>query len=155
MADIDIRLDDREVKEALYQLDRSIADMTPIFREIAAVLADDVEQAFDDESDPTTGNPWPDLADSTKNQRAKRGKWPGKKLQMTAGGLAASIASEYGRDYAAVGTNKLYAAVHQFGGQAGRNHAVTIPARPYFGLSDEGRDEILDIIREHLERAVK
>jgi hypothetical protein len=30
-----------------------------------------------------------------------------------------------------VGSNKRYAAIHQFGGQAGRKRRATLPARPY------------------------
>lgn len=32
----------------------------------------------------------------------------------------------------AVGTDVVYAAIHEFGGMAGRNRSVRIPARPYF-----------------------
>ncbi|MFZ5537436.1 MAG: phage virion morphogenesis protein [Pseudomonadota bacterium] len=32
-----------------------------------------------------------------------------------------------------VGSNKRYAAIHQFGGQAGRKRRATLPARPYLG----------------------
>jgi phage virion morphogenesis protein len=36
-----------------------------------------------------------------------------------------------------IGTNKIYAAIHQFGGQAGRGKKVPIPARPYLLFQDE------------------
>jgi len=151
---IDIVFDGQGVLQALTKLQATTDDMTPIMQEIAGVLADETEQAFENETAPD-GTPWPALADSTIKQREKHGSWPGKVLQITAGGLAPSISSEYGRDYAAVGTNKVYGAIHQFGGQAGRNQSVTIPARPYLGVSDEGGQEILDIVRDHLLLAAK
>lgn len=152
---IDIELEDQTVLDALNQLQSAGGDLTPAMREIAGLLADESEQAFEDEADPATGEPWPDLAESTKKQRTKKGKWPGKKLQVSAGGLAPSIHSEYGSDFAAAGTNKIYGAIHQFGGQAGRNHAVTIPARPFLGLSDEGESEVLEIVNGYLEMTMK
>ncbi|TSA12012.1 MAG: phage virion morphogenesis protein, partial [Deltaproteobacteria bacterium] len=36
-----------------------------------------------------------------------------------------------------IGTNVIYAAIHQFGGKAGRGRKVTIPARPYLMFQDE------------------
>jgi len=36
-----------------------------------------------------------------------------------------------------------YAAIHQLGGQAGRNKAISIPVRPYLQLTDEDFEEIL------------
>ena len=66
-----------------------------------------------------------------------------------------------------VGSNLIYAAVHQFGGTirpqnakllAFRGHvakSVTIPARPYLGLSDEDRSEIVGRTLEWLQRIMK
>jgi len=77
--------------------------------------------------------------------RTKKGYWPGKILQMR-GELAASITSEYSENSAIVGTNKTYAAIHQFGGNAGRNKKTEIPARPYLSLLNKDVDKIkLDI----------
>ena len=53
-----------------------------------------------------------------------------------------------------VGTNVVYGAIHQFGGAAGRkDRRVTIPARPFHGVSNEDRTELLAIINDHLQRA--
>jgi phage gpG-like protein len=37
-----------------------------------------------------------------------------------------------------VSATPLYAAIHQFGGQAGRSHKVTIPARPFLPVRKDG-----------------
>lgn len=61
--------------------------------------------------------------------------------------LGGSISVEWG-------TNVVYAAIHQFGGAAGRkDRRVTIPARPFLGVSNEDRTELLAIINDHLQRA--
>ena len=46
-------------------------------------------------------------------------------------------------DSAVIGSNLEYAAIHQLGGQAGRNKSVEIPARPYLKLTDEDFEEII------------
>jgi len=55
----------------------------------------------------------------------------------------ASITSYYDENSALVGTNKIYAAIHQFGGKAGRNKNVEIPARPYLKVGNEENAEII------------
>lgn len=54
-----------------------------------------------------------------------------------------------------VGSNLVYAAIHQFGGQAGRGRKVTIPARPYLGLSDADRTAIAELVTDTLERRLQ
>ena len=66
-----------------------------------------------------------------------------------------------------IGSNLIYSAVHQFGATItptrGRflrfnGHvakSVTIPARPYLGLSDEDRNEIVERTLEWMQRQLK
>lgn len=55
---------------------------------------------------------------------------------------------------ASVGVHVAYGAIHQEGGQAGRNKSVTIPARPYLGMSDEDRNAITKLVIERVEAAL-
>ena len=89
-----------------------------------------------------------DLAESTKKQRTKKRKWPGQILQVE-GKLAASINTYYDNDSAVIGSNLEYAAIHQLGGQAGKNKSVEIPARPYLFLTNGDYDEILHNIENY------
>lgn len=148
--DLAIDVTDRDVIDALDQLLASGKDLRPAMRQISQVLLDNIEEALDNEADPETGAPWQNLAESTIAQRLAKGKWPGKMLQLSQGGLASSFSASYGADFAQAGSNKPYAAIHHFGGLAGRGGKVHIPARPYAGLSPEGRDEVLDILTRHL-----
>ena len=52
-----------------------------------------------------------------------------------------------------IGTNVVYAAIHQFGGRAGRGRRARIPARPYLGVDEHDRDTILRIVAHAIERA--
>jgi phage gpG-like protein len=66
-----------------------------------------------------------------------------------------------GRGAVIVGTNwgagsiENGAAIHQLGGRAGRGKSVRIPARPFLGVSDNDRSEILDILRDYFTGAAK
>ncbi|WP_330925291.1 phage virion morphogenesis protein [Candidatus Sororendozoicomonas aggregata] len=146
---IELRLNANETLHALNDLVAAGADLSPVMRQVAGILADAAEQAFASEADPTTGQSWQPLTEAHQAKREEKG-YTGPTLQMT-GQLAASIQSDYGRDYAQVGSNLVYGAIHQHGGTADMRPAnAAIPARPFLGASDEDRDEILDILQRHL-----
>ena len=52
-----------------------------------------------------------------------------------------------------VGSNVVYAAIHQLGGRAGRGRRAKIPARPYLGIDQRDREAIDRIVSRALERA--
>jgi phage virion morphogenesis protein len=134
---IQIQVDERPVVELLGRLLASGQDMSTPFRQIAGVMAYAVEENFAQEGRPR----W------LQSDRAK--KDGGKTLQLT-GRLAASITTSSDALSATIGTNTIYAAIHQFGGQAGRKRATTIPARPFLSLADDDVEEIIDILEQHL-----
>ena len=59
------------------------------------------------------------------------------------------------QDHVEVGTNVKYAAIHQFGGRAGRGHRAEIPARPFLGVADEDWGEILDTLSKEIDRLAR
>lgn len=63
--------------------------------------------------------------------------------------LMNSITSDYDNDSAVVGTNEPYAAIHQFGGMAGRGRKVRIEARPFLQLTSQDEKAILDDVQEY------
>ena len=69
------------------------------------------------------------------------------------------MTTDYDSTHAVTGSNKVYAAIHQFGGEAGRSQSVKIPARPYLPvtvdrkLQPEARQPVLDTILNHLKTA--
>ena len=78
----------------------------------------------------------------------------GKTLTDT-GRLRGSIAHRVtdGGHAVEVGSNVLYAAIHQFGGRAGRGRRVRLPARAYLGIDEHDRTNILGIVARALEGA--
>ena len=148
MADdpIEIKIDNKAVNERLLELAKRGENLRPLMKNIAGIFAYSTEEKYKEEGRP---DKWVDLAESTKKQRTKKRKWPGQILQVE-GQLAASINTEYDDSSAAIGSNKDYAAIHQLGGQAGRNKSAKIPARPYLKLTSDDFDEILDATENFL-----
>jgi len=157
MISLDVK--DRGVLDSLARLSRGLKDMTPVMADVAQVLASESERQFASESGPHGS--WPALAPSTTAARTKKGTWPGQMLQVSAAGLAASVQTDHGYNFASIGSNKVYAAIQLLGGQAGRNHAVEIPARTYLPFDPETQDiseaagrTVLDVLQAHLDRMV-
>ena len=144
---IEIEFDNKEVHEKLLNLAQRTENLRPLMKNIAGIFAYSTEENFKEEGRPDN---WVDLAESTKKQRTKKRKWPGQILQVE-GKLEASINTYYDNDSAVIGSNLEYAAIHQLGGQAGKNKSVEIPARPYLLLTNDDYDEILHNIEKYFE----
>lgn len=159
MQNFQIEIDDRDVRDVLRRATAALSDPSDLMADIAEALASESERQFRDESGPT-GAKWPDLAESTKRQRARRGKWPGEILQLSAAGLAASVVAESDRDSATLTVGVPYAAIHQFGGRAGRGGRTSIEPRPYLPLLPSGgwspalRETILELANQHIQDAI-
>lgn len=143
---IEIKLENTEVEQALLNLAKRTENLRPLMKNIAGVLASSTEENFKQEGRP---DKWTDLSEVTKKQREKINKWPGQILQVT-GQLASSISTQYDDDSAVIGSNLPYAAIHQLGGQAGRNKKVKISDRPYLKLTDADLKEISEEIKKYL-----
>ncbi len=74
----------------------------------------------------------------------------GHSLLMSSGGLLDSITSDADTHTAIWGSNKVYAATHQFG-DAARN----IPKREYLGLSDENFADMQAIANDWIESVIQ
>ncbi len=158
---IDVKYDDRGVREALHRLAAAGKDLTPAMRDIAQALEAAPEDSFQSEQAPD-GDPWAALSEHTKARRAKKGK-TGKILQVE-GRLANSITSRYDAFSAEAGSNLDYAATHQFGARKGEFGSTErgspipfgdVPARPFLGRSDELDAEILDAVNRYFLHAFR
>ena len=137
---ISIEYDDRQVQTALKRLAGSGRDMRPAMREIAAALGSEAQHSFQRQRSPE-GDPWADLAESTKRARQRICKWPGPVLQVH-GRLVGSLTSRYDADSAQTGTNLIYAARQHFGDRD----------RTQLGRLFLGRNDDLDDVERHLGR---
>lgn len=176
MTMISIKVNTNALEHTVETLQHRLSHMRPVMAGISLLMLEVVEDAFANERDPVTGAPWQPLKPATQQQRARHGH-AGKILQVT-GSLAASVQAEAGDDYALVGTNKSYAAVHQFGfsgtqsvsahsrqvskvfgkrlakavHQAVKAHSrqQNIPARPFLGMSQSDEQRIKDKVQNYL-----
>ena len=141
---IEIKIDNKEVLTRLQELASRGENLRPLMKNIAGIMATATEDNFKDEGRP---DKWIDLSETTKKQRQKIGKYPGQILQVS-GQLASSVSTAYDDNSAVIGSNLAYAAIHQLGGQTGKNKKTTIPARPYLKLTDDENIEILEAIED-------
>lgn len=144
---IEIKVEDKELQKLLKKLAEKSQNLRPLMKNIAGIMQDSVEENFEKEGRPAK---WAPLAESTIKQRKKKGYWPGRILQRR-GELATSTTSKYDENSALVGTNKVYAAIHQFGGNAGRGKKVKIPARPFLMLGEKENTEIIQEIQNYFQ----
>ncbi len=126
---------------------------------VGKALVSSTRERFQTSKDPT-GRPWKPLATAAvkrgrkKNYKKSKGpdKGESKRLILVqTSQLKNSIASDASDTQVAVGTDVVYARIHQFGGRAGRGKSVFIPARPYLGISDGDQREIEGLAIKFLE----
>ncbi len=158
-----IVFDDNEIRRGLLRLAQAGEDLRPVMQKIAAALEAGVDRAFEKETAPD-GTPWPNLSKVTRERRRKQGTWPGQILNITgASGLSGSITTASDALTAQAGTIIDHAPTQQYGARKGQYDKTRrggpipwgdIPARPFLGVSDETREEILDLLRKYFLRAL-
>jgi|SRR5574344_115804 phage virion morphogenesis protein len=143
---IEIRIDNKAVEEALLKVASKCEDMKPLMKNIAGIMADAVEENFEQEG---RSEKWQELTESTIKHRKKTRHWPGRILQVE-GQLATSITSQYDNESAVIGSNLEYAAIHQLGGNAGKGKKIEIPARTYMKLLEQDSKKIIEKFAKYL-----
>jgi len=168
---ITVEIDTAEVRDVFARLSRLVRDFRPVMEEIGSYLVSSTLIRFEDQKGPD-GRPW------KPSERARR--QGGQTLRDT-GRLMQSITYRASRRQVEVGTNVIYAPVHQFGAEirpvrakwlrfpepgtdpdrADRDNPhwrfakrVYIPPRPFLGVDDDDRAEVVAIVEGAIERAV-
>lgn len=144
---IDIEVDATGALQKLQQIAQASANLRPVMGAVAEVMYAAVDENF-----ARGGRPrWLGLAASTLRRNPDR---RGGQVLVSNGTLYSSI-SQYSDDSTAVvGPKSKYAAIHQFGGMAGRGRKTSIPARPYLALQQEDLDEIEATVSDYLAQVV-
>jgi len=156
-ARIEIQVNSRAVTAALRRMAERGGDFSGALDEIGASLVSSTVQRFRQGVSPS-GEPW------KPSRRAER---EGGRTLVDSGRLRDSITHEVSGNSVSVGTNVVYAAIHQLGGTIRAKNAkglaiptpsggvvfrqrVRIPARPFLGVSEADREEIAEISIDHL-----
>lgn len=136
---IEVRIDNiSEVQNQLKRLEDGVENRSMLMRKLSETMHTAVKLNFKDGGRPK----WLGL-----KYRA------GKPLTDT-GRLKDSFSTMYDNDTALVGTNIIYAAIHNFGGQAGRNRKVTIPQREFLVLTNEDKQSLMDDVQEYFSNLI-
>ncbi|MEL7166978.1 MAG: phage virion morphogenesis protein [Pseudomonadota bacterium] len=154
---IDVQINDEEVIARFQALVARYEDLSRPMNEIGFALVETTRERFFKGVSPE-GVPWAANAPSTLAR-------PGVDFRPLFGtnpagvALHTSAAHSFGRDYVEVSSNKIQAAVMQFGAKKGafgntsRGSPIPwgdIPARPFLGLSDKDRSNIAETVEEWL-----
>ncbi|MBL4870543.1 MAG: phage virion morphogenesis protein, partial [Robiginitomaculum sp.] len=113
-------------------------DLGVITAAVAGSVESQTKRRISDEKTSPDGDPWAAWSAAYAGTRHS-----GHSLLQGEGDLLDGIFSEQRGDKAVVGSNEVYAAIHQFGGKAGRNKSIDIPARPFLGISEENEADIM------------
>ncbi|SIQ23471.1 phage virion morphogenesis (putative tail completion) protein [Rhizobium sp. RU35A] len=154
-APFSVTVQDKEVQAAFRQLEGVMRNTTPVMKAIGTGLVGSTHQRFISGTDPD-GNAWAALNKQYAETKTKT------YTLVESGLLRDSINSRASSSEVRVGPNKVYAAIHQFGGEIKpkiashlafrigdhfvKTDSVTIPARPYLGISKEDETMIAETI---------
>lgn len=132
-----------------------------ILSDFGAYLVDETSDRFETETAPD-GTPW---------QQSLRARDEGGQTLTDTGILAGSITYNSNAQRLEVGTATQYAAIHQFGGDIVPKNAkalmfqiggrfiqvqkVTMPARPFLGITDGDEAELVNIVHDHWQEALQ
>ena len=134
------------VNANLQAIDRRAGNLRPLFFEIGEDMVEVTNKRFETATDP-------DGAQWIKNSDVTLANKSGSKPLTDHGNLAASIHyNPPSNDSVEFGSNAVQAAMMQFGGTKAEFPTLwgDIPARPFLGLSDADKQNILDLTLYYL-----
>jgi len=147
-----IEFNDRDVLTALQNLERATGNLRPALTEIGEVLKESTKQRFGSQTSPG-GQHWPANSPVTIERKGRNQPLTGET------GILMDTINYYpvGNDTLEIGSPMGYAAMQQFGGTKGEFPHLwgDIPDRPFLGVSEDDKDEILSIINRHLSDALE
>lgn len=172
---IDITIDDAELKAGLARLAAKLGNLKPFFNDVGETLLNSTRARFTSQTDPD-GHGWKPLSEDYRRHKQRNAD----KILTLSGALRGTLAKQADQDSLRIGTPLIYGAVHQFGADKGSFGTVTarineytrrtktgsttvkahtrpltlpwgdIPARPYLGLSEADRSDLLDALHAYL-----
>lgn len=146
---VSVTVEDAEVRKGLSRLLAAAADLTAPLEEIGAMIEDRARERFIDQVGPD-GKPWAPLSAAYQARRRK----PGSPILTQEGHLRDSLTHLASAGMVQVGSNRVYAALHQLGGTSSMPPGPrSVPARPFLPVGDlpaDERAEMGDILLRHL-----
>lgn len=155
MAGVQLELTLQGMEEAVAALTRlASTDLEDLANNIGQILRDGTQARIAEEKRAPDGAAWAPW--SPRHARTREARHS---LLVQDNFLQVSIDNYTTGTTVRVGTNLVYGAIHQFGGTItngfGRGISITIPARPYLGLSDGDRAAVAALVTDTLERRLQ
>ncbi len=151
-ATLDVQVEDSQVGAQLAELVARLGDIRTPLQDIAEYLLQSTDARFRQQVGPD-GTPWAPLSPTTLARKR------GSRILRDSGTLQDTLRYQVSDNELALGTDRPYGAVHQFGQAQGKSGKTSrgspipwgdIPARPYLGLSSEDETEVLQIVADYL-----
>jgi phage gpG-like protein len=162
------KLDDAAFSDRLRLIKKQSGNLAAPLEECAEIVVSSIEQNFESEGRFSAAGSWRGGTNRWSKSGAAKGR-NGMTLSDT-GQLRASITKRVANDNAEIGTNKEYAAVHNFGIDASVNvkehqrktksgksatvrahtRHMRFPARPFMVVQDSDTEEMLDVLDKHI-----
>lgn len=152
MAGVSLQIDIRgadPIQKALSRIARAGQDLREPLGDIGEHLLNAHRRRWELEQSPN-GIPWEPLSEQYAEQ--KRQARPAAGTLVYDDLLKGTLRYQILGGALELGTDRPYGATHQFGRDFGRG--APIPARPWLGLSKVDERDVLDIIREHIRKAI-
>ncbi|MDD2723564.1 MAG: phage virion morphogenesis protein [Methylovulum sp.] len=146
-----IEIDDAEILRVLRRLQDASSYLRPALLEIGEDLVESTKQRFETSTAPD-GSDW--LLNSALSTLLYKA---GDKPLVDGGTLSHQINKDVTGDTLEVGSTMEYAAMQQFGGTKEEFPYLwgDIPARPFLGVSQEDKDNILAVLNRHIEAVLR
>ncbi len=157
MAGVKIEVKDSEIRNALNKVSQKTEHLEPLLFQIGTIIEESTKDRFETETDPA-GQKWkPSISALNGTSR---------KTLTKDGYLSDGIHFKVSKDKVEVGSNAIYAAIHQLGGtikpknkqnlafKIGKKvilaSKVEMPARPFLGISEKDKDVIGRAIKDYM-----
>ena len=148
MAGMDVlfELDDAELQGMVKRVSGAVGDMTAPMKAFGQYMITETDKRFTREEDPQ-GKKWKPLSQAYKLAK-EQSKGGIDKILQRGKFLLTSIKPDPGKTGISIGSNMVYAAIHQLGGMAGPGRKVKIPQREYLGFNDDDVEEFKETVKD-------
>lgn len=144
MAGTYCKLDDSQARKRIADFLAAAGDLEPAFKAFGEYMLLQTDARFSGEHAPD-GSAWLPLSPATLKTKK------GSRILTESAQLRGSVIYTTRPKHMAYGTNKVYGAIHQFGGKAGRGQKVNIPGREFLGFNAADIQEWKDTAIDHLD----
>ena len=147
---LEIRIESEAVgrlNRRISELAAGLTDFRPLLESVGGEVESQTRRRISEEKAAPDGTPWQPWSDDYAETRHG-----GHSLLEGEGELLDSLQFLVGDDQVEIGSNLIYAAIHQHGGD---EVGIPIPARIYLGISPENEEDLMGILDDWADRQLR